>query len=1089
MINNAENYHTQAMELAERALEYKRKGDSEEFIYYLKLALDFEEKAANELLNYFDIEPSRSILYKSAINLALDIGDYYKAKEILEKSENTKVNEEFYADFDVLKKTIEENTQKPTTSMANQYIDQAKNICITLLSSKKTVSEKDIREAISNVLKIFPDLEVEKLYKYLEATFSVFSEDYKILDADYKPWLKNKKAAVKWNFWNRYISYLQPKIAPDTLNKLDNLTDDILDRLIDPSTPGPWDRRGMVVGQVQSGKTGNYTGLINKAADSGYKLIIVLAGMHDSLRSQTQIRVDEGFLGFNTQTAMNFTNAGNRIGVGKFNTNLAAHSLTTSHLNGDFKRQTAQGSGINIRGTDPIILVIKKNGSILKNLISWLAVRGDKMDNNKIIIRDLPMLLIDDEADNASINVSKNKVSTINGCIRVLLSLFDQSAYVGYTATPFANIFIPLLDEAESKGVDLTIKDYEFTVGQDLFPRDFIINIPAPSNYIGPAKVFGLPGSTSSDDAEEPLPIVIPVNDYQAFDDSNNQEQFQNFIAGVNNDFKSAISFVPNKHKKDDVLPEELPPSLKYGIKCFILSCTARRVRKQIEFHNSMLVHVSRYIRWQDRIAHLVDAELKFYQRQIEFNQGELISELEKIWNNEFVPKTNQVIRDTHIYIDPEINPISWSSIMAELRAASSKIEVRAVHGDKNIAGLSHHNISPLDYFLAQEQGNYLSVIAVGGDKLSRGLTLEGLTISYYLRASKMYDTLMQMGRWFGYRPGYGDLCRLFTSQELIDWYKHITIASEEVRAEFDYMFLLNRQPKDYGLKVRTHPGVLKITAANKFRYKEIMQLSYSGELEQTYKFKIDNKQFEKNFEATNNLISSLGRTHAPFNSKTDNQKFIWQGEKNHTLITQFLSKFRIGREIIDLGKMIDYINAQIKHGNLLNWTVALISNTQTDNTWIFEINGEKTKVGLTDRKNVSQNETEYEIAKAMIISPNHEMIDLTDDKINIAKTETESDWKKWGKKEIPKLPSGFRIKLNREEKNGLLLIYPLNNRPEFKYKENKRIELAQFPVIGFAVSFPNIKNDEKVEYAVNEQFINEFDYPEELDIETEENG
>lgn len=970
-------------------------------------------------------------------------------------------------------------------------LDQARQICITLLSDRKTVSGADINDAIDKTLKIFSGLENERetLFKFLEATFSVFSEDYKILDADYKPWLKNRKGEITWNFWNRYVMYLQKKIAPDTLNKLDNLTDDILDRLIDPKTPGPWDRRGMVVGQVQSGKTSNYTGLINKAADAGFKLIIVLAGMHDSLRSQTQIRIDEGFLGFNTQTAMNFSNAGNRIGVGKFNNSLAAHSLTTSHLNGDFKRQTAQGSGININGTDPIILVVKKNGSILKNLVSWLAIRGDKMPDNKIVIRDIPLLLIDDEADNASINVSKNKVSTINGCIRVLLSLFDQSAYVGYTATPFANIFIPQLDDDETKGIDLNIKDYEFTVGQDLFPRDFIINIPAPSNYIGPAKVFGLPGSTTSEESEEPLPIVIPVRDYEVFDESNKREQTQYLISGVDTDFRSAFSFVPNKHKKDDILPEELPPSLKYAVKCFILACTARRVRKQLDVHNSMLVHVSRFIRWQDRIAHLVDAELKFYQRQIEFNQGDLIGELEKIWNKEFIPKTKQIIRDAHIYVDPEIKYISWDLIKTELRLASAKIEVRAVHGDKNIAGLTHHNISPLDYFIAQEQGNYLSVIAVGGDKLSRGLTLEGLTVSYYLRASKMYDTLMQMGRWFGYRPGYADLCRLFTSQELIDWYQHITIASEEIRAEFDYMFLLNRTPKDYGLKVRTHPGVLKITAANKFRYKQIMQLSYSAELEQTYKFKIDSSLFEDNYKITLALLSSLGKPRLPFNSKTDNQKSLWYSENNYSLITDFLTRFRAGREILDLNKMSDYINAQVRHGNLTNWTIALINNTTTDVTWIFPLGEKEIKLGLTDRKNVSQNENDYEIAKSMIISPNHEMIDLSDEIISKAKTETESDWKEWGKKDSPKLPSGFRIKKNRNSQNGLLLIYPLNNQPEFKYKNDQRVEISKAPIIGFAVSFPEIENDAKIEYAVNEQFISEFDYPDELDNENNEDG
>jgi hypothetical protein len=250
-----------------------------------------------------------------------------------------------------------------------------------------------------------------------------------------------------------------------------------------------------------------------------------------------------------------------------------------------------------------------------------------------------------------------------------------------------------------------------------------------------------------------------------------------------------------------------------------------------------------------------------------------LLKELEIIWNKEFVPTTAKIIRDTHTYADPKITPIDWKEVEIEIYPAISKMEVRAVHGDKNVAGLSHHNISPLDYFFSEQQSKFLSVIAVGGDKLSRGLTLEGLTVSYYLRASKMYDTLMQMGRWFGYRPGYVDLCRIFTSDELTRWYKHITIASEEMRKDFDYMFLLKKTPKEFGLKVRTHPGVLKITAANKFRYKKIMYLSYSGELEQTYQFKIDKSRFKKNFESVIELISALGKPlSSPLNDFNKNQ-------------------------------------------------------------------------------------------------------------------------------------------------------------------------------------------------------------------------
>lgn len=987
-------------------------------------------------------------------------------------------------------------------------IDQAKNICIIILSGIKNPSVRDINNSIDETLKIFPDLDAQRevLYKSLTATFSVFSEDYRILDTDegYIPWLKDKKATIRWNFWNRYTNYMQKKIEPDTINKLDNLTDDILDRIANPTIKGSWDKKGMVVGQVQSGKTGNYIGLINKASDAGYKLIIVLAGMHDSLRSQTQIRIDEGFLGFNSQRSLQYSNT-NKIGVGLYNPidsttkqpiELPANALTSGQLNGDFNRNVALSAGLHLRSTDPIIAVVKKNGSILKNLISWLAGWGDKQPDGKIIIRNIPLLLIDDEADNASINVSKEKVSAINGFIRSLLSLFEQSAYVGYTATPFANVFIQMLKEESIKGLDISIKDYEFTVGQDLFPKDFIINIPAPSNYIGPAKVFGLPALSSSDIDEEPLPLIRLVHDYDTIKTSNSLEQLDNSLSGVINDFTSIKSFVPDKHKKGDPLPEELPASLKFAIKCFVLSTSARRVRKQIETHNSMLIHVSRFIVWQDRIATLVDAELKFYQKQIELNSGNLLDELKIIWEKEFLPTTARIISDFRIYVDPEISSIKWDEIESEIYNAISKMEVRAVHGDKNIEGLSHHNISPLDYFISEQQGKFLSVIAVGGDKLSRGLTLEGLTISYYLRASKMYDTLMQMGRWFGYRPGYVDLCRIFTSEDLTRWYKHITIASEEMRRDFDYMFLLKKTPKEFGLKVRTHPGVLKITAANKFRYRKIMYLSYSGALEQTYQFKIDSGRFKTNFDATIDLISNLGNPLLfPLNDFNKKQKYVWQMNDNFNAITSFLLKYRIGGEVIDTIKMVDYIDAQTKKGNLLNWTVSLINNSTAEPEDKYSFPGIDEKVGLTDRTNISKDLNDYEVAKYNITDHRHELIDLLPQEISEALAQTEQDFKEEGKSEMPEIPSRKRIKWQRNSKNGLLLIYPLNHNCQHIIDENavpklkERKLITNIPIIGIAVSFPEIENDEKIEYAVNEQFSKEYDYPDELDLIDDNNG
>uniref|UniRef100_A0AAU6WVP0 Z1 domain-containing protein n=1 Tax=Chryseobacterium endophyticum TaxID=1854762 RepID=A0AAU6WVP0_9FLAO len=290
-------------------------------------------------------------------------------------------------------------------------------------------------------------------------------------------------------------------------------------------------------------------------------------------------------------------------------------------------------------------------------------------------------------------------------------------------------------------------------------------------------------------------------------------------------------------------------------MKCFFLSCAARRARGQENEHNSMLIHVTRFIKWQARIGRLVEEQVKTYARLVEFNDNAFLRELEHLWNEEFIPVTKNIIANPTVK-DPSIKEMSWMDIESHLYPAVAKIEVRSVHGDTKVDGLEHKNIRPLDYY---DNKNGLSVIAVGGNKLSRGLTLEGLTITYFLRASKMYDTLMQMGRWFGYRPGYLDLCRLFTSNELVQWYQHITVATEEMRAEFDRMGDLDKTPAEYGLKIRTHPGSLVVTAANKFRYKKIMELSYSGELEETYSFRKNDTANLSNYTLALSFINSLG--------------------------------------------------------------------------------------------------------------------------------------------------------------------------------------------------------------------------------------
>ncbi|HEX8328002.1 MAG TPA: Z1 domain-containing protein [Hymenobacter sp.] len=950
--------------------------------------------------------------------------------------------------------------------------EQAKSIAITLLSAQTRVTAETIHEAVEQVSKIFPGVDRSKLIIELTAHYRVISHDYRILeDKDvYQPWVRAARAERPARFWNRYRDYLlfDKKMSPDTINQLDNLTDDILDRLHDPKDSKQFDRRGMVVGNVQSGKTSNYTGLVCKAADSGFQLIIVLTGIHSSLRQQTQKRIDQGFIGSHSEDH-------NVIGVGLRDPKVAAHSITTSAINGDFTQGAAQAQGIALRGHDPVIAIVKKNAHVLRSLINWLRGFGQPLLDGRQLITNLPMLLIDDEADNASINVSKASVSTINGAIRALLSLFEQRAYVGYTATPFANVFIPLLDEADYTGLGINIHNKGYSVGQDLFPRDFIINIPAPSNYIGPERMFGLGEPDDHDEEKNLLPVRIQIDDYQ--------------------------DLIPDKHKKDDEPPHELPDSLQSAVCHFILSCAARIARGQQDEHSSMLVHVTRFTNWQNRLGNLIDALLKNYQGELETNLGSLESHLQELWENEYRPVTRAVLDMDTQYQDPGVTELTWEEVQPHLWPAASRIEVRIVHGSPDRNAPLHRPLNYEEYERKDMKVKGLFVIAVGGDKLSRGLTLEGLCISYYLRASKMYDTLMQMGRWFGYRPGYVDLCRLFTSEELIRWYRHITLASEEMRRQFDVMAHQNKTPREYGLKVRTLPGVLQITATNKLRDAWPMRLSYADTLIETYTFARDAARARRNYEATNAMLKKLG-TH----EQLGNQPYSWKGVPAEVVL-DFLRAFRTGQDNISQVLLTDYIGEKTREGYLTNWRVVLIEAKKKASPDVrrfpFPIGagGASVEVTTTARTDSTPAGAEYMVSKSHIISGEHEYLDLSATDAMEALDETKAFRKEQYQKQLERLkpgspvpdppkepdrPSGPFIRARRPPEEALLLLYPLD---PFDYKKKTLIKgfTADAPVMGYAISFPAIPGDEGIEYMVNSQFHQEFDYPDELDQEEED--
>ncbi|MBB3695926.1 Z1 domain-containing protein [Flammeovirga yaeyamensis] len=917
----------------------------------------------------------------------------------------------------------------------------AQNI-IHIMLNNSTKDEDAINNAINNVM-LMPDyssLDKGEMLEMILADLNINTKETTELVHDkVKPWLNDAKHTIKWDYWKRYKDYLLRKDASFPVDSIDEQTDKIIDKLVKPEKNISWDRRGLVVGHVQSGKTANFIGLINKAADIGYSLIIVIAGIHNTLRAQTQSRIDEGFIGRSSIDLIN-GNSGSKIGVGKIHDEgiIPIQSFTSADDEGDFNIDIATRLNISLDQTKhPVVLVIKKQKHVLENLISWLTRFANATPEGKLKISNIPMLMIDDEADNASVNTSKEieEAKTINRHIRTLLNLFNQKSFIGYTATPFANLFIP--DNWKNEHLNL-VKEKEYEVGPDLFPKDFIINLPAPNNYMGAAQIFGYRDIEKDIDIEG-LNIISYVTDQEP-----------------------EFPLVINKNNKDD-LPDTLPQSLKEAIKVFVLCSAARRVRGQGNKDHSMLIHIGRYVAWIDRVARLVNNELKEVLRNIK--EGGILKELEVLFYEKIDATTQHILEQKGKYIDPKIKHLKWEDVKSELILAATKIEVKAVHGRTSTRGLEYTNVGNLNYH-DYEKG--YSVIAVGGDKMSRGVTLEGLMISYFLRTTKMYDSLMQMGRWFGYRPGYGDLCRLYTTTELMEWFRHVTIATEVMRDDFDMMSYQGKSPKDFRLKVLNSPTKLAITSAGKMKEFETLNISFSGSLLETYSLDRSIGSLENNLKQAEILLSKLKIDDA---HKISNN-FLWKNNFDTNIITEFLAGFISNQPNINGDILNQYIEKQEGLGTIEQWSIVLINNSSKNvvyrsldsnkkiiskeapiNNYKIKVGSEPVELGLTVRNDISDTRyigNLYQINKNSITGSKDRYIDLDQNGIGSSP-----------KKDVIK-------ERRKSEKKAVLIIYPLD--PKSTETEFDK------PIIGFALSFPEQDNDVKLEFSVRKSGSTDID-------------
>lgn len=699
------------------------------------------------------------------------------------------------------------------------------------------------------------DTEWRQMKRELELHFDVEMESGVLIQGDEQQkrdtswWTSHKKQTRDGYYWDRYKIILNRKMPPEVVKVTDDDTDMVMNNIGDPSER-EFSRYGMVVGHVQSGKTGNYSSLVCKAADAGYKFIVVISGSKNNLRNQTQVRINEAFVG---------VNKGTPVGVGKLGDlrkDYLPISLTTTEQ--DFNKQDADknSQALNFDNSNtPIVMVIKKISPTLTNVISWLKTQY------KNGVQDHAMLLIDDESDYASINTKDEQdPATINRLIRELLGCFKKSTYIAYTATPYANIFID--HEAQNE-----------SYGEDLFPKDFIYALDAPSNYLGARRVF-------IDESEK-------------------------FLINIS-DFENSFTTPHSKHKSSDKMVF-LPESLVTAINLFILNIAIRNLRGQRGNHNSMMIHMSRFKHVHRSIGVHVDEHMTNLRKEI-ISFGRLKSAIE---HSKYIKSLKSVFESIHSSVE-----FSWESVVLEVCECIESVIIREVHSNSKI---------PLEY----RDDIATNAIVIGGESLSRGYTLEGLSVSYFIRTTVYYDTLMQMARWFGYRVGYEDLCKVFLTEDATDNYKNIIMATEDLFEDFKIMADAKRTPYEFGLAVKQYPdSALQVTARNKQKNVSefYLDMKLDGMLKETARISDNYETNQRNVSAIGNILRNVD---ADVKSTQVESHYVWKNvSKDH--VYKFLKEFEIVKsDYLGLSSRmpIGFIMKYVKERET-NWDVALYSGS-----------------------------------------------------------------------------------------------------------------------------------------------------------------
>ena len=803
-------------------------------------------------------------------------------------------------------------------------------------------------------------------------------------DSRHQEWLDRKRDKVNNGLhWNSFKALMSRHLSEVQIAELDNSTDKLLSSIEDPEREGDWHSRGLVIGDVQSGKTTNFIALVNKAIDTGYKVVVVLSGLHNNLRRQTQIRFEEGVSGWNTQSKQNekpFCGIANPAPVNIDPYDLKISHLTTRDDKGDFLAN--QESGLKL-GVGCVYSINKKNYKTLENLISFFRIELEGVGNRGSI----PFLLIDDEADNASIDTSRpdEDSSRINGLVKELLNLFPRNSYIGYTATPFANILINPEDE------------------DDLFPRNFLMTLGRPENYIGAKEIFGMVNDEGEEDNEE---IIERDTRYHWFVNLD--------AAPFNSDWRD---FIPSPNRADSLeFMDELPLSLKDAIYSFIIAVTVRNLRGDQFEHKTMLIHATRLKILQNRLRDLVSNFID------EIYAAFAVSQLDE--QNEHLERLKRVFTRCYSNI-----PETWNELAPDLTSSVSLLK-------NHVYGINGDNKDVID---EEEYPNGLNSIRIGGDKLSRGLTLPGLMTSYFLRVSRMYDTLMQMGRWFGYRGNYEDLCQIFTTAQLYNWFGHVSNAAESLRSRIFEMNQMDYTPTEYTQQVQAHPGSMLVTALNKQRYTRRIALSFSEELIQLTSFDLSIKGIASQKRNANRIEVLMDKLLLGFRYEEKRGARVFKGV-NPEIVNKLIKEFEHTEEagVWHSSNILSYIHTMNIKGELTEWNIAFQTSTKpavgaiskSFSTYNMVSNirsGAKSALGI------------FSMSNRNLASIGHEKFDFDSDPLIGAENKTRR-----------------HIRRSRSPKVGLLIIYLVTPKEGDKFFE---------PLYSLAISFPKSDNAATISY------------------------